>query len=115
MARRPNEDEDYTSRSTIDSPPREPREGQDSEPQKTEDLLEGEKVFTIDLSLTLTEKGSKAIKIPLVAGTMRGLIVEQALKLGMQDRKNLTIVRAILDNPSQRDGVQLSIANKENF
>lgn len=115
MARRPNEDQGYDSNSSIDNPPREPREGDDEKPQKAEDLLDGEKVFTIDLSLTLTEKGSKPIKVPLVAGTMRGLIVEQALRLGMQDRKNLTIIRAILDNPSQREAVQLSIVNKEIF
>lgn len=105
-----NGDIEYVSRSSIDNPPT----GKDFQMDKeSPDLLDGERVFQMDLTLILRPIAGKAVKIPLATGQVRGLIVEAIINDAITNRQNRTIIQAVLDNPSQREGVQLSINEKK--
>ncbi len=62
-----------------------------------------EKMFEVEMSLTLKVEGGKGDKITLISTKIRGGIVEEALHLALDDRRSRAIINAILDNPSQQE------------
>jgi hypothetical protein len=99
----------YVSTSSIDKPPQpEPRRkviyeaSDDFKEARASDLWKGERVFEVDVSVTLRPKDGKAIKVPILVNTIRGTMVEELIALAFKDERTMRIVRAVLDNPRDR-------------
>ena len=103
--------ETYVSLSTIDNPPHTAAvESQDnSEEAKTpkpQNMYVGERLFNVELSVIVTPAGGKSIKIPfMIEKDLRGTMVEEFMEHAMNERLNLQILRAVLDNPKDRISV----------
>lgn len=99
---------DYFSDSDIDHPPI----GEAKETRKQKEIFEptieeklnaenaaADRMFTVELSLSLKPKGGKAVKIPIFADDLRGSIVEEALKLSFDSRRFRNVMKSVLDLP----------------
>lgn len=60
-----------------------------------------ERIFQVDLSLTLTPAGDKALKIPIFLGKLRGALVEEALGVAIETRQFKKLLHAALDLPEE--------------
>lgn len=113
---------EYVSDSTIDNPPAEQDtifEQSENEKREKAEYLEGERKFAVSLSLTLKALDGEAVKVVLLSGEYRGTTIMDRLLMALQDRRNVGIIQAVLDNPSERKNEQaeldLTPANTEVF
>lgn len=66
-----------------------------------------ERMFQVDLSVTVTPAGDKALKIPIFLGKLRGALVEEALGVAIETRQFKKLLQAALDLPQElRDLIQ---------
>ena len=100
--------EEYFSDSTIDNPPREPKEPEQEEmfPVEEEDSEDGpkwERKFEVEFSVALKPAGGKPIRVPLYTGSCGGTEVMKRMELAMASRRNRRIIDAVLDNPEHKE------------
>jgi hypothetical protein len=89
---------EYTSSSTIDTPP----EVKEETREPVNQLYRGERIFAVNLTLRLTPKGGQTVTIPVFCDDTRGTMVEEMLELAMRDPRTRGIILSVLDNPKDR-------------
>lgn len=108
--RKDTESDEYVSNSTIDRPPRadadedQPKQGAFFDGKSLEEKFNEEnqpmdRMFAVELSLSLKPKEGKAVKIPVLVEELRGSIVNEALKLALDSRRFKKVLAAVLDVP----------------
>lgn len=101
---------EYISDSTIDNPPRDQaddgdeNDGQQQLPGIEQDMTRitaapYERKFKVELKLSMTPLGEKAITVPVLCGEYPSSRVEEILSLALSTRRFKNILLAILDNP----------------
>lgn len=71
-----------------------------------ESVFEGlrtERMFEVELSLSLKEEQGKADRVCLACTKVRGTSVEEVLNLALQSRRNRAVIAALLDNPTSEE------------
>lgn len=96
------EREEYFSQSSIDTPPISKIPDDKSEPTIDNNLYRGERIFEVEFAVVIKPKEGKPIKIPLLADTLRGTLIEEYLVMSLRDERNKSILNAVLDNPKDR-------------
>lgn len=105
----PHADTGYTSRSTIDNEPEreDDEEGENDEGGidaggASDPLFTGERLFEVELSVTLKPVGGKAAKWPLLVQEVRGTMVMERLNIALKAQENIEVIEAMLRNPMQQ-------------
>lgn len=110
-------DTGYISMSTIDAPPAPivevvPNHDEAVKKAPLANMWKGERLFDIEFTVTLKPAEGKAIKVPLLVDTsIRGTLIEECMELALDDRRNVGIIQAILDNP--KDRIQVGYVEEE--
>jgi hypothetical protein len=102
------ESELYTSNSSIDKEPKEHKETVQESLPGIEDEIKNiakdkhERLFVVEMKLSLAPKGSKPIQIPVCAGEYNSIHVVEVLHACLNSRRIKTVIEAILDNPEPK-------------
>lgn len=111
------DDGTYQSRSSIDNPPRPPKDEKADEPkqqslidepdavERFSQVHDGEQVersFGVDLCLKLTRQtDGKTIPVPLLSGEWPANRIQELITISVKSRLNKQIIEAILDLPKK--------------